>query len=368
MLPFSASLLKTCKTPAMAFTLLVLLVVFSIVAHVNLTCNAAVPVLKFPAIFVFGDSTVDPGNNNFIPTAFLANHVPYGRDLPNRVPTGRFTNGRMGSDLLASSLGIKELVPPYLDPALSNEELRTGVSFASAGSGLDDLTTAVSGVIPMSKQPPMFQEYKARLIKVVGETEANRIIGSALVFISIGTNDIVFNYYLSFQRRVEFNISGYQDFLQRQLHDSITVLYDLGCRYFLLPGLGPIGCLPIQIFAKVGIPDGRCLENENADARLYNTKLQELIPRIQASLPGSKLVYAGMYDPMVDILNNPQKYGFLVTNRGCCGFGFAEMGPMCNIASLVCQNASQYVFWDAVHPTEATYSVVAKALADQSHA
>jgi len=40
----------------------------------------------------------------------------------------------------ASYLGLKELVPPYLDPNLSDKELVTGVSFASAGSGFDPLT------------------------------------------------------------------------------------------------------------------------------------------------------------------------------------------------------------------------------------
>lgn len=44
----------------------------------------------------------------------------------------------------ASYVGIKEYVPPYLDPTLSMEELMTGVSFASAGSGFDPLTPRIS--------------------------------------------------------------------------------------------------------------------------------------------------------------------------------------------------------------------------------
>jgi hypothetical protein len=47
-------------------------------------------------------------------------------------------------DCTASYLGLKELVPPYLDPNLSDEELMTGVSFASAGSGFDPLTPTLS--------------------------------------------------------------------------------------------------------------------------------------------------------------------------------------------------------------------------------
>ena len=55
-----------------------------------------------PAIFVFGDSTADPGNNNFVSTIFKGNFPPYGRDFPGQVPTGRFTNGRLVSDFIGN--------------------------------------------------------------------------------------------------------------------------------------------------------------------------------------------------------------------------------------------------------------------------
>ena len=53
---------------------------------------------KVPALIVFGDSTVDTGNNNYISTVIRSDFAPYGRDL--RVggggqPTGRFSNGRL---------------------------------------------------------------------------------------------------------------------------------------------------------------------------------------------------------------------------------------------------------------------------------
>lgn len=84
---------------------------------------------KFSSILVFGDSTVDTGNNNYIKTLIKGNHLPYGRDFPNHEPTGRFSNGKLAIDFLASTLNLKETVPPFLDPNLSNEELLTGFSF-----------------------------------------------------------------------------------------------------------------------------------------------------------------------------------------------------------------------------------------------
>ena len=55
---------------------------------------------KVSAFYVFGDSTVDPGNNNFIDTAFRSDFPPYGRDFVNQAATGRFTNGKLGTDFL----------------------------------------------------------------------------------------------------------------------------------------------------------------------------------------------------------------------------------------------------------------------------
>lgn len=55
------------------------------------------------AILVFGDSIVDPGNNNYITTIFKSNFKPYGRDFLNHTPTGRFTNGRLFTDYIGNN-------------------------------------------------------------------------------------------------------------------------------------------------------------------------------------------------------------------------------------------------------------------------
>ena len=46
-----------------------------------------------PVMFIFGDSTVDVGTNNFLNTTAKANSPYYGIDFPNSLPTGRFSNG-----------------------------------------------------------------------------------------------------------------------------------------------------------------------------------------------------------------------------------------------------------------------------------
>lgn len=44
-----------------------------------------------PAMFIFGDSLIDNGNNNYLLSIAKANYYPYGIDVGG--PTGRFCNG-----------------------------------------------------------------------------------------------------------------------------------------------------------------------------------------------------------------------------------------------------------------------------------
>lgn len=51
-------------------------------------------------VLVFGDSSVDPGNNNVLQTTMKGNFPPYGKDFFGRRPTGRFSDGRLATDFI----------------------------------------------------------------------------------------------------------------------------------------------------------------------------------------------------------------------------------------------------------------------------
>lgn len=53
-----------------------------------------------PAIFAFGDSIVDQGNNNDRKTIVKGNFMPYGKDFEGGVSTGRFCNGKTPPDMI----------------------------------------------------------------------------------------------------------------------------------------------------------------------------------------------------------------------------------------------------------------------------
>ena len=54
---------------------------------------------QFSGFFVFGDSFVDNGNNNYLQTTLKVNYFPYGVDFPTG-PTGRFSNGQNIADFI----------------------------------------------------------------------------------------------------------------------------------------------------------------------------------------------------------------------------------------------------------------------------
>ncbi|XP_010511070.1 PREDICTED: GDSL esterase/lipase At1g58430 [Camelina sativa] len=318
----------------------------------------------FPAILIFGDSTVDTGNNNYpSQTIFRAKHVPYGIDFPSHSPNGRFSNGKIFSDIIATKLNIKQFVPPFLQPNLTDQDIVTGVCFASAGAGYDDQTSLITQAIPVSEQPNMFKSYIARLKSIVGDKKAMKIINNAFVVVSAGPNDFILNYYdVPSWRRVYPSISDYQDFVLNRLNNFVREVYSLGGRKILVGGLPPMGCLPIQMTAQFRNVLRFCLEQENRDSVLYNQKLQKLLPQIEASLTGSKILYSNVYEPMMDMIQNPSKYGFKETTRGCCGTGFMETSFMCNAYSSMCQNRSEFLFFDSIHPSEAAYSYIGNVL------
>ncbi|XP_025014756.2 GDSL esterase/lipase At2g40250 isoform X1 [Ricinus communis] len=315
------------------------------------------------AIFGFGDSTIDTGNNNYIPTDTRSNYPPYGRDFPFRIPTGRFSNGKLPIDLITASLGLKRLLPPYLKPLLTSFELPTGASFGSAGSGLDPLTSQAANVLSMPDQISLFDQALSRIRRLKGQERAEFIVKNALFFFSIGTNDFT-NYYNTRQRADEFNISGYQDFILKRYEDAIRSLYNRGARRFAVTGLWPVGCLPIQITINNITNPRRCVEAQNIDSIAYNVKLRELATALEIQLQGSRIAFYEQYASILDMINNPATHGFEETLRGCCGTGLFEFGTTCTPTTPTCPDASKFLFWDAVHPTLAAYIFLANMALD----
>ncbi|KAI3959973.1 hypothetical protein MKW92_001136 [Papaver armeniacum] len=317
---------------------------------------------KIPGVIVFGDSTVDAGNNNHIPTLARSNFLPYGQDFEGGKPTGRFCNGRLTTDFLAEMLGIKHSIPAYLDPAFGIEDFVTGVTFASAATGYDVATSKVLSVIPLSEELEYFKEYLEKLTSFLGKDGAVKAARESLYFISIGTNDFIENYFTMPGRSSHFTIDEYENFLLGIARNFLMELYNLGARKLSVSGLPPCGCLPIArtLNHVSGIPS---LEELNRASKDFNARLQHLMASLNTELKGIKLVYADIYHPLLHIIQNPDRYGFENVEEGCCGTGTIEFAVLCEAGNpLTCTDPSKNVFFDAVHPSEKVYGMVANIL------
>ncbi|XP_035830481.1 GDSL esterase/lipase At5g42170 [Helianthus annuus] len=309
------------------------------------------------AILAFGDSILDTGNNNYIQTWVKANFPPYGRDFMGRKPTGRFSNGKIVADVFAKELGVKEYLPAYLDPSIQDKDLQTGVSFASAGSGYDPLTTKITSSIPLPVQLDMFKQYIGKLVRNNGKEAAKNIISNSVYFVSASTNDFIANYFTFPTRRSQYDIRAYNDMLVKRAVGFVQDLHKLGARKIVVLGALPIGCLPIDRTVAGGLRR-MCVDKYNKAAQLFNSMLIEKLQLLASSLPQSKVAYGDIYNPLLRIIENPQRYGLEVTDRGCCGTGIIETAFACNkFSPTTCSDPSKYLFWDSVHPSENGYSI-----------
>ncbi|CAN6195303.1 unnamed protein product [Urochloa humidicola] len=318
---------------------------------------------KVSAIIVFGDSTVDTGNNNFIPTIAKANFPPYGCDFDGGVATGRFSNGRLVTDFVSEMFGLPTSLPAYLDAGYTIDHLATGLSFASAGAGLDDLTAKFTAAISLTQQLEYFKEYAERLRHAKGESVANKIIAEALFVLSIGTNDFILNYLALPLRRAQYTAPQYVAYLIGHADAAVRDAYHLGARKIVFTGLGPFGCIPAERTLNLAEP-GACNEEYNQLAMGFNAELKDAVRNLNGDPVGAHVVYADTYDVLSAIVATPSRYGFDENiAQGCCGTGRIETAVFCGLGEpLTCQDSNKYLFFDSAHPSERACKIIANEI------
>ncbi|XP_006655787.1 GDSL esterase/lipase APG [Oryza brachyantha] len=316
-----------------------------------------------PGVMTFGDSSVDVGNNDYLHTIIKANFPPYGRDFKNGAATGRFCNGKLATDITAETLGFESYAPAYLSPEASGKNLLIGANFASAGSGYYDHTALLYHAIPLSQQLEYFKEYQSKLAAVAGSSQAQSIINGSLYIISAGASDFVQNYYINPFLFKTQTADQFSDRLVGIFRNTVAQLYGMGARRIGVTSLPPLGCLPAAI-TLFGYGSSGCVSRLNSDAENFNRKMNYTVDSLSKTYSDLKIAVFDIYTPLYDLVTSPQSQGFTEARRGCCGTGTVETTVLlCNPKSIgTCPNATTYVFWDAVHPSEAANQVLADSL------
>ncbi|KAH9298876.1 hypothetical protein KI387_030558, partial [Taxus chinensis] len=315
---------------------------------------------KFSALFVFGDSLADCGNNNHINTsvAARANYGPYGKSFFG-TPTGRFSDGRTIFDFLASRMEVP-FPAPWFQPGV-NMDISKGANFASGGSGLLDSTSPHLNIISFGRQVNQFSNIFYMLEGGSGYP-AKQLLWDSIIAINVGANDIAGNYLVN--SSLNHNVSP-QAFIQSLLEaykNYLLRLHEIGGRKFILFGIGPLGCSPGMRYAALSTGKGGCHETANELFQQFNSGVEKLIHYLNKSLRGSTFIFVNTYDILLNIIDNGKTLGFSESESACCGEGpfNAAVGCGQNSDGWVCKDATEYIFWDAFHPTERVQRIIAE--------
>ncbi|KAE8663056.1 GDSL esterase/lipase [Hibiscus syriacus] len=260
-----------------------------VLASLTVIFGCIATVAEARAFFIFGDSLVDIGNNNYLQTIARADSPSYGIDYLMGQPTGR------------KQIGLSESSLPYLSPDFNGKKLLVGANLASAGVGILNDT----GVQFLE----LFQEYERRLSALVGSKQAHQLVSQALVLITVGGNDFVNNYYLvPFSARSrQYSLPDYVLFLISEYRELLTKLYKLGAQRVLVTGTGPLVCVSAELATR-GNNCG-CSQELQRAASLYNPQLAQMINEVNAVIGKDAFISANTQRMHNDFVSDPQAFG-----------------------------------------------------------
>lgn len=251
-------------------------------------------VWKVPAIYVFGDSTADVGNNNYLPKSAKANFPHYGIDFPHSMPTGRFSNGYNTIDFIATHMGFRRSPPPYLFLNDTNNHqvmkgLR-GVNFASAGSGILD-STGTDDVI-MTQQVSYFEMLRSKMAAQMNADQVALRISKSLFLFSSGGNDAL-AFFAATKLPNNTAVSLFYSTMVAKFENHIKTIYGLGARKFAVNNVPFIGCVPS---ARVQNATGGCIDGMNQIAKGMNDAIAALFMKLSVELPGLEYAIGNSYE------------------------------------------------------------------------
>ncbi|KAL9316660.1 hypothetical protein ACSQ67_017661 [Phaseolus vulgaris] len=273
-----------------------------------------------PAVYVFGDSLVDVGNNNYLTLSIAkANHRHYGIDFPTHKPTGRFSNGKNAADFRQS--------------------------------------------IPLTKQVDYYSIVHEEMTREKGADGLQKHLSKSVFVVVIGSNDL-FAYFESSDLRKKSTPHQYVDSMAFSLKLQLQRLYDHGARKFEIAGVGTLGCCPeFRLKNKT-----ECVVEVNYWSVKYNEALQSMLKEWQSENGGIIYSYFDTYAAINDLIQSPASYGFSEVKGACCGLGELNARAPCLPLSNLCPNRQDHIFFDQFHPTEAASRIFVNRLFDGSSA
>ncbi|KAI3749974.1 hypothetical protein L2E82_20597 [Cichorium intybus] len=322
--------------------------------------NGNTPMSKIKAMYVLGDSSVDCGENTLFFPFLLNNLSLHPCDGP---PSSILPH------LLAKKIGLPYPIPFYSQNG-STEVLLRGVNLGSTGATI--MSNPTNSVLQSLNQQlrQAFEIFQLLQLELGQETATDFIQSSTLFYISFGKDD-----YIDLFRSNSAMIPGSNEMqlsriLVDQMTNAIQYLYGSSVRKFLFMGILPLGCAPrfsqwTNDPMHGGGHDGDrvvCADEINNLILEYNAFLENRIVSLNVELDDAQLIFCDVYRLMMEIIKNPNTYGFENVKSACCGIGLDNGLSGCMSMNMVCENPSTYVWWDLFNPGRIVSSLVADSI------
>jgi len=298
----------------------------AVAVALGLCCMAAAQAGPFSALYAFGDSLSDVGNDYII----TGGAVPTAAHYTDGSNVGRFTDGLNYLDLMAGSLGVS------LGPSVAG-----GTDYAFGGART---SYVVAGL------PPTALSFNQQIASFdLAHTTADP---NALYVLWIGANDMsdAISAYLggnpgAIGNAITNAMSG--------IGAAVSDLSGRGAEHFLVLNLPDLALVPA--ISGVGNPALDALAqfaSQQFNLALANT----LATSAFSSLAISQLDVYGLLN---DVVDNPGSYG-LTNVMDSCYTGNVDGSSIGGAPVTTCADPSQYAFWDFEHPTAAVHAILAQ--------
>ncbi len=248
-------------------------------------------------LYVFGDSLSDTGNTYKATQGIIPPSPPYFQ--------GRFSNGPVWVEDLASSLGVKQTNFAFGGATTGTENVGFFGQFVNVLPGLDQQVKTFTAANPTADP-------------------------NGLYVLWAGANDYLGGGVLNPQQPVS------------NLQKAVTSLASLGAKNFLVANLPDLGKLP-------GTRNDPNAGGLNTLTTLHNSGLSATLSGLTQT--GLNIIPLDVDSLFNQAIATPQKFGFTNVTDPCLN----------TQTSAVCANPDQYFFWDQLHPTTYTHSIIAQA-------
>ncbi|KAJ3681563.1 hypothetical protein LUZ60_016052 [Juncus effusus] len=306
---------------------------------------------SYSKLFVFGDSYADTGNLGKLDREFTHSwYDPYGITFPGK-PIGRFSNGRVLTDFVASFIGIKSPVPYKVRKAGPNV-LQHGMNFAVGGSGVFDTGS--------------FQRNLSIQIDLLKQQIDLGFYSACDLEMSVGLMAVSGNDY-SYVAARDNNTSAALDYVPlvvKQMKADIKRILSLGITKLIVTNLHPLGCTP-YLSRALNFTD--CDALANIGVLIHNTALKNMLNQLD-NTTNSRILLLDLNDPFYNIVSQVNGVRRFENARRPCCEGFTkdnycgEQDEKGNKKYALCANRDEHFYWDDVHPTQAGWTAVSESI------